>query len=207
MYQLLKRFLLLLVLLPIVSAVAQTHPRKLTPTYYFNGGVGAFLPTYNRQGLSLAALSNVFNFEMAVGNHLFTRLAVDLVNVPYLETGIVGGFAVNKKDRLGLSHVGLDVGYRHDRGKTGLYGFLGAGWVSVDVPRLTINVPARQIDFESVSRSFLNLRGGVGVDYRISKVFIPYVELCYAQIPYTTLLNNQPISGLNVVIGFRTPFQ
>lgn len=187
--------------------MAQSGNRKFTPTYYFNGGVGAFLPTYNRQGLSLAALANVFNFEVALKDHYFARFAVDLVNVPYQETGTVGGFAVSKKDRLGLSHLGLDLGYRHNRNKMGMYGYIGAGWVSVDVPQLRVNVASRQIDFESVSGNFLNLRGGVGAEYRISKVFIPYVEACYSQIPLVTPLNNQPISGITVLVGFRTPFQ
>ena len=125
----------------------------------------------------------------------------------YQETGLINGFRTAQKDRLGINHLGLDIGYRHNVRKIGLFGYAGAGVASVDVPQLRVNVPMQQIDFESVTGSFLNLRTGAGAEYGISPLFIPYVEMACSYIPFKTPLNNRPISGVTFLIGFRTPFQ
>ena len=172
-------------------------------TFYASSGFGAYLPITNTTGLSLTALSNVFIFETEWDRRYFARFALDMTNVNYIESGTINGIGVSKKDRLGINHLGLDAGCRRTRTKTNGFGYVGAGFAQVDVPLLRIDVPNQRVEFETVSATFLNLRLGVGVEYIISRAFIPYVEAQVCRIPYATQFNNQPISGLTCLVGIR----
>ena len=48
------------------------------------------------------------------------------------------------------------------------------------------------------------MRGGIGVDYEISHFFIVYLEGLYPSTLFKTVLDDHPLQGINLLIGFKT---
>jgi opacity protein-like surface antigen len=183
----------------------EDRPRKML--YYFNGGIGIYIPTDTHGALSETGFANSFQFQIDYKKHFFSRLYFDQYNIAFHTLYTAGdGSSLFINGKVPSSVIGLDVGYRWHVKRFSPYVYAGTGGAITDVPYLKENT-SNDIEVTTGSHSSLAWRGGVGVTYKLSKMFILYIESQYVSFPITTQVYSGSLDGMSLQIGFKTPLQ
>jgi opacity protein-like surface antigen len=202
--------LYILALFFVIPATAQIdsvkHSRKLL--YYFNGGIGLYLPTSTHGALHETGFASSFQFQVDYKKHYFSRLYLDQYNIAF-STKLTDndGSQLTLKGKVPTTMIGLDAGYNWHIKKFSPYIFTGAGIAITDVPILEQISKPGNTTLTTQSQSALSFRGGVGVDYKISRFFILYFESQLLSFPITTQIYNGNLNGISLQVGFKTPLQ
>jgi hypothetical protein len=199
-----------LLLLLTISVKAQvdsvTQARKLL--YYFNGGIGLYIPTSTHGALGETGFAGSFQFQIDYKKHFFSRLYLDQYNISFLtDYTAQDGSTVSIKGKIPSTLIGLDLGYSLHIKKFSPYAYAGASIAITDIPFLEETSSSGNITLTSRSRSALSFRTGVGIDYKISRFFIVYFESQFVSFPITTQVYDGNLNGVSLQVGFKTPLQ
>ena len=197
-------------LLLAMSAKAQVdsteQKRKLL--YYFNGGIGLYIPTSTHGALSETGFASSFQFQVDYKKHFFTRLYLDQYNISFLtDYTAQDGSSLDIKGKIPSTMIGLDIGYSLRIKKFSPYAYAGAGIAITDIPYLEETSSSGNITLTSRSRSSLSFRTGVGIDYKINRFFILYFESQFLSFPISTQVYDGNLNGVSLQVGFKTPLQ
>ncbi|MFM7485491.1 MAG: hypothetical protein ACKO13_01090, partial [Cytophagales bacterium] len=100
--------------------------------------------------------------------------------------------------------LGGDFGYAWQIGRFSPCAYAGLGLALVNLPQITTTTGSRvQIDKPSIQT--FAFRTGGGLDFEVTKNFILYLELQYLSIPDTNSLQQQPLNGISLQVGIKTP--
>jgi opacity protein-like surface antigen len=188
------------------NQVVQKNPKRFE--YYFNGGFGLYFPTQKS-----AVLENngpIYSFQVQINykQNYFTRIAFDQYNVGYNDDIEINGLKIKINDKVQILNSGIDYGYTfHLFKKFAPFAYVGVGYASMEVPKISYDISAKTIDITNTRNPFLSLRGGVGGEYEFSKFFIVFAEFQYLSIPFKTDISNKELNGISFQIGFKTPLQ
>lgn len=198
--------LLLLLALPVKAQVDSLNVRKLL--YYFNGGIGLYIPTSTHGALSETGFSSSFQFQVDYKKHFFSRLYLDQYNISFLtDYTAKDGSNLAIKGKIPSTLIGLDVGYSLHIKKFSPYAYAGASIAMTDIPFLEETSSSGNITLTSRSRSSFSFRTGVGIDYKISRFFILYAESQFLSFPISTQVYDGNLNGVSLQVGFKTPLQ
>lgn len=195
----------LLLVFSSLNALAQNENRF---KYYFNGAFGAYLPVKAQDALSKRGSVYTFQFQTNFKDNYFARFFFDQNNISYKDVANISGVNVSIDDYVQTNTFGIDIGYSFfEKSKLSYFVYLGAGTASLRVPIIGYNEEDNTGRISKSSKSFLNLRGGIGIEYEFSRVFILYLDVQYTSIPFKTDLSNKQLNGVTPIIGFKTPLQ
>lgn len=206
-----KKYLTLsaIILLAAIHTNAQLNdeqPRKLS--YFFNGGIGLYIPMKTHGALSQTGFASSFQFQVDYKKHFFGRLFFDQYNIAFHTTyATTDGSTLFISGKLPSSMPGLEIGYRWHIKKLSPYIYAGTGVAITDVPFLEASETSNDVSLTSDSRSSLAVRGGAGVTYKLSKFFILYFESQLMTFPISTQIYHGNLDGICLQVGFKTPLQ
>ncbi|HEY8934021.1 MAG TPA: outer membrane beta-barrel protein [Cyclobacteriaceae bacterium] len=181
-------------------------PRKLL--YYFNGGVGVYIPTSTHGALSETGFASSFQFQVDYKKHFFGRVFFDQYNVSFhTRYTAQDGSNLFINGKVASSMIGMEPGYRWHLKRFSPYIYTGLGIAITDLPYLKNTETSKDVELTTNSQSALAFRGGVGITYKISKMFILYMESQYLSFPITTQVYDGSLNGVSIQIGFKTPLQ
>lgn len=205
-----KKYLILsIILFSVILAKAQAtdeEPRKLS--YYFNGGIGLYIPLKTHGALNHTGFASSFQFQVDYKKHFFGRLFFDQYNIAFHTTYTArDGSTLFISGKLPSTMPGLEVGYRWHVKRFSPYIYGGTGVAMTDVPFLETSETSNDVSLTSESRSSIAIRGGAGVTYKISKLFILYFESQFLSFPIRTQIYDGSLDGMCLQIGFKTPLQ
>lgn len=199
--------LFLLLAMPVMAQVdSPGHARKLL--YYFNGGIGLYIPTSTHGALSETGFASSFQFQVDYKKHFFSRLYLDQYNIAFLTDYTArDGSSLSIKGKIPSTLIGLDIGYSFRIKKFSPYAYAGTGIAITDIPFLEESSSSGNISLTSRSRSALSFRTGVGIDYKINRFFILYFESQFLSFPINTQVYDGNLNGVSLQVGFKTPLQ
>ncbi|MFM8833202.1 MAG: outer membrane beta-barrel protein [Cytophagales bacterium] len=172
--------------------------------YYFNGAVGAYYPTKGPKESDYNG--NMFSFQLQINykDRFFTRPFIDSYDIGYKSELVTQGITLAFNDRVQTLNLGGDFGYAWQIGRFSPYAYTGLGLALVNLPQITTTTSSRvQIDKPSIQT--FAFRTGGGLDFEVTKNFILYLELQYLSIPDTNSLQQQPLNGISLQVGIKTP--
>lgn len=187
------------------SAFSQNENRF---KFYFNGSFGIYLPSKAESALSKNGSVFTFQFQTNYKDNYFTRIYFDQSNLNYRDNVVINGLNASIDDYVQTNAYGLDIGYSlFETRKLSYFAYVGGGLATMHVPIIRYDQTINTIESFKSNKNFLNLRGGVGVEYEFSKIFILYLETQYSSIPFKTDVSNKQLNGITTLIGFKTPLQ
>ncbi|PSL29002.1 outer membrane protein with beta-barrel domain [Chitinophaga ginsengisoli] len=174
--------------------------------YYFNSGIGYYLPFESSKWLADRGAAYAFNFQCNYRDRYFTHLYFDMAVINYSkENTVVNNVASNFDYKLNANNVGLDIGYTLPMKKVSPYIYAGLGLSFMDTPFIKPGSAANDIVFGTKTNAFFQYRGAIGVDYKISRYFILYLEAMYSSTAFKSVLDDQRLQGVSLILGFKTP--
>jgi len=191
---------------PLKAQEKTERARKLL--YYFNGGIGVYIPMSTHGALGETGSVGSFQFQVDYKEHLFSRIYFDQYNIAFhtmFTTHDGSGMLI--KGKVPTTAIGLEAGYSWHIKRFSPYVYGGTGIAVTDVPFLEEDVASKNVTLTTDSQSSLAFRLGVGVNYKISKMFIIYFESQYLSFPIATQVYKGDLNGVSLQIGFKTPLQ
>ncbi|MBC8033472.1 MAG: hypothetical protein H7Y03_04965 [Chitinophagaceae bacterium] len=175
--------------------------------YYFNGAFGFYLPDNLSKSLANNGSITAANFQMNYHDNYFSRVFFDQLNIKYQANAVVNDVYTSINSKVSNTTFGVDLGYTFPIRRLSPYIYGGAGMSILDVPIVKPDLLNNNVTYATSTKSFLNLRAGIGCDLEISKLFIIYVEGQFSSVPYKTVIDNRRLNGFSVLLGFKTPLQ
>jgi len=204
-----KGLLLSIVLIFAFPATAQTFEKKRERRllYYFNGGIGVYLPTTAITSLSETGFVGGFQFQVDYQKHLFGRFFFDQYSIAFHTRYSQNNANTFIKGKVPTTGIGGDIGYRWHVRRFSPYVYGGSGVAITDVPFLETDQNSNDVTLTTTSRSSIVVRGGAGINYTINRFFIIYFESQFMSFPIRTQVYDGALNGLSFQIGFKTPLQ
>ncbi|WP_343672390.1 hypothetical protein [Chitinophaga sp.] len=190
-----------------LSSRAQFDYKEKKLLFYFNGGVGYYLPLTAQTTLSERGSASSFQFQVDYKAHLFGRFYFDQYSIAFHTKYTQNGFNTQLDGKVPTTAIGLDVGYGWHFHRFSAYTYTGAGLAMTDIPVLRSEAGSSDAYLSSSSRSSMALRVGCGVNFKINRYFIPYFEAQYMSFPVRTQVYNGDLDGISLQVGFKTPLQ
>jgi hypothetical protein len=201
-------FIISFLLLSPLKAQWNMNKKEKKVLYYFNGGIGYYLPLSAGSFLSEKGTTSSFQFQVDYKNHLFGRFYFDQYNVAFHTKFMQNGGNTYINGKVQTTALGLDVGYSWHVHRLSPYAYVGTGLAMTDVPFLQNNTPGtNDAILTTESRSSLAFRAGVGMNYKINRFFIIYIEPQFLSFPIKTQVYDGMLNGVSVQLGFKTPLQ
>lgn len=199
-----------LVLFSGFSAFAQTDsvpgPRKFA--FEFGGAVGVFLPvTLEKEKIENASNytgSNAVTYlQVTYKSNYFAKFQFGQSSVAYKSQVASGGSTLGIDSKVNTNNIGINLGYQRSFGKWQPYVMAGSGIALVDVPTVNYDIQARQNVFSTKSRSFTVITVGAGVNYKVGKYFVPFIEGQLSALPNPSRSSLTHLSGVSMLIGIK----
>lgn len=188
------------------NTLVEDNPKRFK--YYFNGGFGFYFPQKSTNALSKKGPVYTFQFQCNYKDNYFTRVFFDQSNINYQDEFTLNGLNIRMNDYIQTNAFGLDVGYSlFEKKKLSYFGYIGAGAATMRTPLIRYSPTDDTLETYKSTKTFLNLRTGVGIEYEFNKFFIIYLEAQYSSIPFETDLSKKQLNGISTILGFKTPLQ
>lgn len=171
----------------------------------FGGSVGVMVPfdedkdSRGQMG-SNAITSLQLNYRNLFARFQLGQTTVDFKYLNHFET-------INTKitAKSNSTNVGFLFGYQRQFGRFEPYMMLGAGVSFVDVPMAQYDKDDNSVNFTTKAGTYLQTNAGLGINYKISKSFILFLEGQVSTIPSIPRNSATHLSGVSVMIGIKAP--
>ncbi|MVT08715.1 outer membrane beta-barrel protein [Chitinophaga tropicalis] len=190
-----------------VSLPSRAQTKKKNWQYYFNGGVGYYFPLTAQTSLSESGSVSSFQFQVDYKERLFGRLFFDQYSIAFHTKYMQNGVNTSIEGKVPTTAIGLDLGYIWRLHRFSAYVYAGTGLAVTDIPFLRSGPDADEAYLKSSSRGAMAWRGGLGVNFKINRYFILYLEPQYMSFPVKTQVYNGNLDGVSLQLGFKTPLQ
>lgn len=172
----------------------------------FGGSVGVFIPFDQVKGQKALYGSNAMtNLQLNYHQHYFARLQFSQTTVDFQSQNSFGSVSSSVSAKANSSNLGLSFGYQRSFGPWQPFVLLGAGASFIDVPATTLNANANTVSYTTSSSTNLYLNAGAGINYRISKSFVLFLEGQASTIPNLPGSSITHLNGISALIGIKAP--
>ena len=172
----------------------------------FGGSVGVFIPFDQVKGQKALYGSNAMtNLQLNYHQYYFARLQFSQTTVDFQSQNSFGSVLSSVNAKANSSNLGLSFGYQRNFGRWQPYVLLGGGASFIDVPATTVNVNANTIGYSTSSSTCLYLNAGAGINYRVSKSFVLFLEGQASTIPNLPKNSITHLNGISALIGIKAP--
>jgi hypothetical protein len=175
--------------------------------FYFNGGIGYYLPVSRQHALKDVGSATSFQFQVDYKTHYFARFIFDQYNVSVKAQFNRHGTNHSISAKMPTTAIGLDAGYQWQFGRLSTYVYMGASVATTDAPYLAIDSDANSAKLSSRSATSMAIRTGLGINYKFNRYFILYFEPQFLSFPLKTQFYDGQMDGVSLQIGFKTPLQ
>ena len=205
-----KNIFLTVLIFSDFGAFAQTdsvsQQRKFA--FEFGGSIGVFLPvSLEKQKIENASKytgSNAVTYlQVTYKSNYFAKFQFGQSSVAYKSQIISGGSTVGIDSKVNTNNIGINFGYQRSFGKWQPYVMAGSGIALVDVPTVSYDTKTAQNVFSTKSRSFNVITAGAGLNYKIGKYFVPFIEGQLSAMPNPSGSSLTHLSGVSMLIGIK----
>ncbi|MDP4208171.1 MAG: hypothetical protein Q8928_05090 [Bacteroidota bacterium] len=193
------------------SAVAARAQNAVEPSerkFYldFGGAVGVFIPFDQTNDPKTLYGSNAMTYlQLNYQRHLFTKLQFGQTTVNFKSQSVFGTVTSQFNSKANSTNLGLSTGYQQNFGKWQPFILLGAGASFIDIPTTAFDTKANTVSYTTASTTNLYINAGAGVNFKLSKGYIIFLEAQASTIPDLPKSSYTHLSGISVVIGLKAP--
>ena len=205
-----NHFLLTVLILSGFSGFAQTDPVSAPGkfAFEFGGAVGVFLPI----SLEKEKIENASNYsgsnavtylQVTYKFNYFAKFQYGQSSVAYKSQVSSGGSTLGIDSKVNTNNIGINLGYQRSFGKWQPYVMAGSGIALVDVPTVSYEAKTSQNVFSTRSESFTTVTVGAGLNYKIGKYFVPFIEGQLSALPNPSRSSLTHLSGVSMLVGIK----
>jgi len=190
------------------AARAQSSDDPATKKLYldFGGSVGLFLPFDQVKGQKTLTGSNaVTALQLNYIQNYFVKLQFGQTTVNFKSQSTFGGVNSLIDAKANSTNLGLALGYQCSFGRWQPFVLAGAGASFIDVPVASFDKTSATVNYITFSGSYVYVNAGVGINYKISKSFILFIEGQGSTIPNLPNRSSTHLSGISTMIGIKAP--
>jgi hypothetical protein len=177
-------------------------------TFYSNSGFGLFVTSNNSKVLAGYGMNYNFQIQMNYKKQCFSRLQFDQYTLGYKTNLVSNGTNIQIGSKVNLSNVGIDFGnFINISKKITATPYAGIGFTVLTTPIAGYINSLNEIKFSSLTQSLLSWRYGASINYSYNRHLIIYTEIQYYSMPHKTNIENKPLNGYGIQLGFKTPLQ
>jgi hypothetical protein len=204
-----KFFMALMFIGALTSAArAQSNDDPTARKLYldFGGSVGLFIPYDQVKGQKTLTGSNAMTaLQLNYHQNYFAKLQFGQTTVNFKSQSNFGGINSLIDAKANSTNLGLAFGYQHSFGRWQPFILAGAGASFIDVPATSFNQSSNTVNYTTFSGTYLYINAGGGINYKVSKSFIFYLEGQGSTIPELPNKSSTHLSGISAMIGIKAP--
>lgn len=204
------KFLMVLICMSAsaATAYAQVSGDVSTGKLYldFGGSVGVFIPFDQVKDQKTLYGSNAVTYlQLNYHQHYFAKLQFGQTTLDFKSQNSFGNITSQVNAKANSTNLGLSAGYQQTFGKWQPFILLGAGASFIDVPATSFDARANRINYTTSSSTDLYINAGAGINYKISRSFILFLEGQAFTIPDLPKNSITHLNGINALIGIKAP--
>lgn len=172
----------------------------------FGGSVGVFIPYDQVKGQKTLTGSNAMTaLQLNYHQDYFTKLQFGQTTVNFKSQSSFETVNSLIDAKANSTNLGLAFGYQHSFGRWQPFVLAGAGASFIDVPATSFAKVSNTVNYTTFSGTYLYINAGGGINYKISKSFILYLEGQGSTIPNLPNKSSTHLSGVSAMIGIKAP--
>ncbi|SDP27868.1 hypothetical protein SAMN05428975_0969 [Mucilaginibacter sp. OK268] len=190
------------------TARAQSNDDPTARKLYldFGGSVGLFIPYDQAKGQKTLTGSNAMTtLQLNYHQNYFAKLQFGQTTVNFKSQSNFGAVNSLIDAKANSTNLGLNIGYQHSFGRWQPFILAGAGASFIDVPATSFSQSTNTVNYTTFSGTYLYINAGGGVNYKISKSFILFLEGQGSTIPNLPNKSSTHLSGISAMIGIKAP--
>jgi opacity protein-like surface antigen len=204
-----KFFIMLMFIGALAStARAQNNDDPTARKLYldFGGSVGLFLPFDQVKDQKTLKGSNAMTaLQLNYHRDYFAKLQFGQTTVNYKSQSTIGTINSGIDAKTNSTNLGLNIGYQHSFGSWQPFILAGAGASFVDVPTASFDKTSNTVNYTTSSNTYTYINAGAGLNYKLSKWCIIYMEGQASTIPNLPQKSRTHLSGISAMIGIKAP--
>ncbi|WEA00629.1 outer membrane protein [Mucilaginibacter sp. SJ] len=172
----------------------------------FGGSVGLFIPYNQVKGQNTLTGSNAMTaLQLNYHQNYFVKLQFGQTTVNFKSQSNLGAINSSINAQANSSNLGLGFGYQHSFGRWQPFVLAGVGTSFIDVPTTSFDVKTNAVNYSTFSGTYLYINAGAGINYKISKSFILFLEAQGSTIPELPNKSSTHLSGISTMAGIKAP--
>jgi hypothetical protein len=190
------------------TARAQSNDDPTARKLYldFGGSVGLFIPYDQVKGQKTLTGSNAMTaLQLNYHQNYFAKLQFGQTTVNFKSQSNFGAVNSLIDTKANSTNLGLNIGYQRSFGRWQPFILAGAGASFIDVPAASFNQSSNTVSYTTFSGTYLYVNAGGGINYKISKSFILFMEGQGSTIPNLPNKSSTHLSGISAMIGIKAP--
>jgi hypothetical protein len=190
------------------TARAQSNDDPTAKKLYldFGGSVGLFIPFDQVKDQKTLTGSNAMTaLQLNYRQNYFVKLQFGQTTVNFKSQNAFGAVNSLIDAKANSTNLGLALGYQHSFGRWQPFVLAGTGVSFIDVPVTSFDKTLATVNYTTFSGSYAYVNAGVGINYKISKSFILFLEGQGSTIPNLPNWSSTHLSGISTMIGIKAP--
>ncbi|RKR80346.1 hypothetical protein BDD43_0444 [Mucilaginibacter gracilis] len=193
----------------LVSTVrAQSNDDPTARKLYldFGGSVGIFIPYDQVKNTNTLLGSNAMTaLQLNYHQNYFIKFQFGQTTVDFQSQNDFGTINSLINAKANSTNLGLNIGYQHSFGRWQPFVLAGAGASFIDVPSTSFVNASITVNYTTFSGTYLYINAGGGINFKVSKSFIFYLEGQASTIPQLPNKSSTHLSGISTMIGIKAP--
>jgi len=203
-----KKFFIALICIStsLCTAHAQSSDDITMKKWYldFGGSVGLFISSEQVKGQKTPVGSIALTYlQLNYKRNLFTKLQFGQTTVGFKSQSTFGTINSLVNTKANSTNLGLSMGYQRSFGKWQPFILAGSGASFIEVPATAFDTNA--VNYTTSSGSYLYINAGAGINYKVSKSFILFLEGQGSTIPNLPQKSSTHLTGISALIGIKAP--
>ncbi|WP_158798955.1 outer membrane beta-barrel protein [Pedobacter sp. L105] len=203
-------FFIVLICLGVSTSIAhaQSNDDPTARKLYldFGGSIGIFIPYDHDKGQKALMGSNAMtSLQLNYHQDYFAELQFGQTTVNFKSQSNFGAINSAVDAKANSTNLGLNFGYQRSFGHWQPFVLAGAGASFIDVPAASLDRETNTVNYTTFSGTYLYVNAGGGMNYKVSKSFIIYLEMQGSTIPHLPNKSSTHLSGISAMIGIKAP--
>lgn len=173
----------------------------------FGGSVGVFIPYDQAKGQKSLMGSNAMTaLQLNYHQNYFTKLQFGQKTVNFKSQNNFETINSRINAKANSTDLGLAIGYQHTFGRWQPFILAGSGASFIDVPATSFSkATTGTVNYTTFSGTYQYVNAGAGINFKVSKAFIFYLEGQGSTIPNLPNKSSTHLSGISAMIGIKAP--
>jgi opacity protein-like surface antigen len=176
--------------------------------FEFGGAVGIFLPvSLEKEKIgyknNFSGSNAVTYLQATYKSRYFAKFQFGQTSVAYKAQSLTGGVVSVIDAKANTNNIGINIGYLREFGRWTPYVMAGTGIALVDVPSVNFDGKTGQNVFSTKSHAYNVITAGGGINYKIGKYFVPFLEGQLSAMPSPGKSSLTHLSGVSMLIGIK----
>lgn len=204
------KFLITLMFIGALASIARAQgnddPTARKLYLDFGGSVGLFIPYDQVKGQKTPTGSNAMTtLQLNYRQNYFVKLQFGQTTVNFKSQSNFGTVNSLIDAKANSTNLGLNIGYQYSFGRWQPFILAGAGASFIDVPATSFSQATNAVNYTTFSGTYLYINAGGGINYKVSKSFIFFLEGQGSTIPQLPNKSSTHLSGISAMIGIKAP--